>query len=514
VNGIDWAVVALYFCIIAGIGVWAGRKGKTTEDFFLGGRRMPWTTAMLSLLATEASAVTFIGAPGDSFGGNMWYAQMAIGSLVARIIVATVFLTAFYRFRVTTVYEFLKHRFGEATRGTGSAFFIVTRLLASGVRLCVMAKVVNVVVGMPFALCLGLVATIAMAYTFFGGIRAVMWTDVVQFGIFIGGAWLAFGLLLARIDGGWSGMMATANAEGKGRIFDFSFSLTNGTVFWAAVLCGLFQSMAAFGTDQDMTQRMLTCRKPSLAKRGLILTGLIDFPIVFTFLLIGLALYALKAQTGFAEGIDDTDHVFPTFIMTYLPAGLKGLLLAAVFAAAMSSLDSALNALSSSAVTDLYKTYVHPGASDRHYLLVSRLFIALFAFALVAVAWLCKDIGGVLVLAFRIVSYTYGALLGVFLLGLLTKRGNNVTNIIAMLTSVLVVVFLNKIIGGVWHVLIFAGRQLALIVPWFSAGDVPGFFGSAPIVAWHWMIIIGTVWTFGFAAIFPGRRTRDVQPAG
>jgi len=479
-EAVDWVVIAFYFAVIAGIGIWAGRKNKTTEDFFLGGRRMPWTVAMLSLLATEASAVTFIGAPGDSFGGTMWYAQMAIGSLVARVIVATLFLSAFYKLKVTTVYEFLKHRFGEATRGTGSAFFMVTRLLASGVRLCVMAKVVNVVVGVDFTLSLALVATVAVAYTFFGGIRAVMWTDVLQFAIFIGGAWLAFGLLLSHVDGGWSGMLDAARqavtdkgvAIDKTQIFDFSFSLTSKTFFWAAVLCGLFQSMAAFGTDQDMTQRMLTCRKPSLAKRGLILTGLIDFPIVFTFLLIGLALYALKAQTGFAAGIEDTDHVFPKFIVNYLPVGIKGLMLAAVFAAAMSSLDSALSALSSSAVVDLYKTYVKPDASDRHYLAVSRLLVVVFAIALVVFAWAVKDTGGVLTLAFKSVSYTYGGLLGVFLLGLLTKRGQNTTNIIAMVSSVGVVTLLRNVTE----------------------------------VAWHWMIIVGTVWTFAFAAIFPGKR--------
>jgi len=486
-GGIDWAVIALYFAVIAGIGIWAGRKGKTTEDYFLGGRRMPWATAMLSLLATEASAVTFIGAPGDSFSGTMWYAQMAIGSLAARIIVATLFLTAFYKLKVTTVYEFLKHRFGEATRGTGSAFFIVTRLLASGVRLCVMAKVLDVVIrGIDFPTALALVATIALAYTFFGGIRAVMWTDVVQFVIFIGGAWLAFGLLLSKIDGGWSGMLEVARnavaddgtAIDKTRIFDFSFSFTSGTVFWAAVLCGLFQSMASFGTDQDMTQRMLTCRKPSLAKRGLILTGLIDFPIVFTFLLIGLALYALNATSGFARGVGGTDEVFPTFIITYLPMGIKGLLLAAVFAAAMSSLDSALSALSSSAVVDLYKAYIKPDATDRHYLLMSRVFVVLFAVVLVVVAWICKDISGVLVLAFKSVSYTYGALLGVFLLGLLTKRGRNLTNVIAMVSSVGAVVLLRNVTS----------------------------------VAWHWMIIIGTLWTFGFGAMFPGKRVRH-EPA-
>jgi len=488
-GGFDWAVIVLYFAIIAAIGVWAARKNKTTDDYFLGGRRMPWFTAMLSLLATEASAVTFIGTPGDSFGGNMWYAQMAIGSLAARIIVATLFLTAFYKFRVTTVYEFLKHRFGEATRGTGSAFFIVTRLLASGVRLCVMAKVLDAVVPqINFATSLTLVAGIAMAYTLFGGIRAVMWTDVVQFGIFMGGAWLAFGLLLSHIDGGWSAMIdiaqnattKTGAAIDKTQIFDFSFSFTSESVFWAAVLCGLFQSMASFGTDQDMTQRMLTCRKPSLAKRGLILTGLIDFPIVFTFLLLGLALYALNVQTKFAASIDDNDYVFTKFIVTYLPLGVRGLLLSAVFAAAMSSLDSALTALSSSAVVDLYKAYVKPDASDRHYLLVSRAFVVLFAIALVIIAYICRDLGGVLKLAFKSVSYTYGALLGVFLLGLLTKRGRNVTNVIAMVSSVGVVVLLRN------------------VTP----------------VAWHWMIIIGTLWTFGFAAIFSGKPRGNERAAG
>ena len=316
-----------------------------------------------------------------------------------------------------------------------------------------------------------------MVYTFFGGIRAVMWTDVLQFGIFMCGAWLAFGLLVSQIDGGWSGMLEIARTA---TTKDNTPIDKTQTFFWAAVLCGLFQSMAAFGTDQDMTQRMLTCRKPSLAKRGLILTGLIDFPVVFTFLLIGLALYALKTQTGFAAGIKDTDHVFPTFIVTYLPVGIKGLMLAAVFAAAMSSLDSALSALSSSAVVDLYKTYVKPDASDRHYLRVSRLFVVVFAILLVAFAWAVKDIGGVLTLAFKSVSYTYGGLLGVFLLGLLTKRGQNVTNVIAMVSSVGVVVLLR----------------------------------NATPVAWHWMIIIGTVWTFGFGVIFPGKPKANEHEAG
>jgi SSS family transporter len=327
-----------------------------------------------------------------------------------------------------------------------------------------------------------------MAYTLFGGIRAIMWTDVVQFAIFMGGAWLALGLLLSQIDGGWSGMLDVARHAttttgapiDKTQIFDFTFSFTKESVFWAAVLCGLFQSMAAFGTDQDMTQRMLTCRKPSLAKRGMILTGFFDFMIVFTFLLIGLALYAFNVQSRFAAGIADTDHVFTKFIAGYLPMGVKGLLLSAVFAAAMSSLDSTLGALSSSAIIDLYKAYVRPNASDRHYLFVSRLFVVLFTIALVIVAYVCRDLSGVLKLAFKIVSYTYGGLLGVFLLGLLTKRGRNVTNVVAMVSSVGVVVLLRN------------------VTP----------------VAWHWMIIIGTVWTFGFAVIFPGKPRTNEQAAG
>lgn len=488
-GAMDWVVIATYFIIIAAIGVWAGRKGKTTEDYFLGGRRMPWYVAMLSLVATETSAVTFIGVPGDAFGGNMWYVQMAFGSFAARIIVATLFLTAFYKFRVTTVYEFLKHRFGEATRGTGAAFYIVTRVLGSGVRLCVMAEVLAVVVpSLSFPVSLTLVVVGAMAYTLFGGIRAIMWTDVVQFGIYMGGAWLAFGLLLSQIDGGWAGMLAVARhattATGdpidKTRIFDFSFSFTKDSVFWAVVLCGLFQSMAAFGTDQDMTQRMLTCRKPALAKRGMILTGVLDFASVFTFLLIGLALYAFSRQTGFASQVGNTNEIFPRFIVQCLPLGVRGLLLAAVFAAAMSSVDSAPGALSTSAVVDIYRVYIRRKASDRHYLFVARVLVAFFTLALAGVAWMCHGLGGVLVLAFKIVSYTYGGLLGVFLLGLLTKRGRNVTNIIAMISSVGVVILLRN------------------VTP----------------VAWHWMIIIGTVWTFGFAVIFPGKPKANEQAAG
>ena len=481
---LDYLVLILYFISIASIGLWAGRREKNTEDYFLGGRSMPWWAVTFSILATEVSAVTFIGAPGASYLGNYAYLQFAFGSLLGRILIAFLFLPAFYRGRVTSIYQFLNQRFGERSRLTAVIFFFVTRLLASGVRLLVVSLVLSVVTGLPLFIIIIAVAIIALFYTLIGGIKAVIWTDVFQFIIFMGGAWVVIFFLLDAIPGGWEGLRTFVAPE-KFRIFDFRLTFTGSQVFLIAFINGCFQTFAALGTDQDLTQRMLTCKNLKQSQRALLLTGLLDFPIVFTYLLIGTALFCLYNVLGHhipASFLADPDTIFPYFIMTALPAGVRGLLIASIFAAAMSSLDSAINALSSSAIMDIYKPFIRPGASEKHYLKVSRIFVAAFCLLLVISALLLNRIpGGKLWLGFKVTGFTYGALLGIFLLGVLTRRSNDRMNLWAMISSALFLLTLTLI------------EQFLL--------------GGETLLAWPWYVVIGTAWTFLWGWLFSLRRT-------
>ncbi len=476
---LDYLVILLYFAGVALIGILAGRREKNTEDYFLAGRKIPWWAVTCSILATEVSAVTFIGVPGEAFRGNYVYLQFAFGSLLGRILIAFLFLPAFYRGRVISIYQYLKQRFGESSRLTGAVFFYVTRVLADGVRLLVVSLALQVVTGYSLEMLIIVVAAVVVIYTLVGGIKAVIWTDVAQFAIFMGGAWVAIYFILRAVPGGWEGMKSLV-APGKFKVFDFSFSWVSDKVFLIAFINGCFQTFAALGADQDLTQRMLTCPSLKEGQRALLLTGIIDFPIVLTFLFIGTGLYCFYSVLGnfLPPAIaSDPDRIFPHFIMTVLPAGVRGLLIAAVFAAAMSTLSSAVNALASSAMVDVYKPFIRRNASEKHYLGVSRAAVAVFGVVIVLTAFLLNGIpGGKLWIGFKVTGFTYGALLGVFLLGVTTRRGNDRLNAVAMVSSVAVLIGLTLAEKYLFH-----GRTL---------------------IAWPWYVVVGTSWTwiFGFLA--------------
>ncbi|OYD17325.1 hypothetical protein CH333_01265 [candidate division WOR-3 bacterium JGI_Cruoil_03_44_89] len=475
--GIDIVVLTLYFCIIVFIGYWTSRRERDTEDFFLGGRRMPWGAVCLSTLATEMSVLTFIGVPADSFRTNYAYLQFAFGSLIGRLLIALLFIPVFYKGRVTTVYQYLFQRFGEGTRGCATIFFFITRLLASGVRLLAASIVVSVVTGWPLVTSIILMAFIAMAYATVGGIKAVIWTDVMQFIVLMGGALLVIGLLLYKVPGGWHGMTALAGSIGKLKVFDLHAAISSSKWLVVGIVNGCFQTFAALGTDQDLTQRMLTCKNTKDSQKSLILTGILDFPIVIIFLVIGTLLWVFYQHFPCANLPTNPDHIFPYFIVTQLPIGVRGLLIAGALAAAMSSLDSALVALSSSAVVDIYKPHFKKHASEKHYLLVSRLFVVVFCLALIGVAIACRDIKQILWIGFKIGGFTYGSLLGVFLLAVITKRGSNKGNIIAMSSSVLVTV------------------MLFILEPYIH-------------IAWPWLVVVGTIWTFLIGLLFKPEKVR------
>ena len=485
----DGVIAALYFAIVLVIG-WLNRKqAQSTESFIGSDRQMPWLAVLGSLVATEVSAATFLATPGVGYSENMNYLQFGIGSILARLMIAFVFIGAFYAFNSLTIYEFLAKRFGNGTRYTATCFFIVTRLLASAVRLMIAATGLSLILGVPFWVCLMIFTIFAMAYTGSGGIRGIIWTDVLQAIVFIGG-----GLSLVAYIGSdlsWQTIIDIGKANGSFEVFRFepakeSASLwdwfNDSKLLYVAVLFGFASTAGAFGTDQDMTQRMLTCRDVKSARRSVILSGFIAIPIAALFLFVGIALFAYYQTYGdtelpgqiLADGSFRvaTDKVFPTFLANELPSGLRGLLLIGVLAAAMSSLDSTMGALSYSALVDLYRPILKKHLSREKEMRLSKVFVALFGLALALIAYALKDAQGLLWLSFQLSSVTYGALLGVFLLGILTQRGNDRGNAIGMLSAGL----------------ICASLLGAIKMEWISLG-------------WTWLIFIGCGWSFlvGFA---------------
>ncbi len=498
---LDWAVLAIYGVVVVAIGVLTGKTEKDTVDFFLGGRRMPWWAVMVSIYATALSALTFIGVPGAAYGGDFHYLQLGIGDFFGRLLIAWLLLTAYYRGRVMTVYEFLGQRFGPRTHAAGTGFFIVTRLLASGVRLAGCAIALAVVFSLPIKGAITLIAVIALCYTMAGGIKAVIWTDMMQFILLLFAACITVGAVMYFLPNGWSDFFEIGKAHHKFTVFhvslsggapDYWLNFANSQSFVAGFLLGCFTTLAVLGTDQDLVQRMLTCEKVRDSQRAIILTGVLNFPITLLFLTVGAALFAYyqvfpSEEIASLVADNKTDYVFPHFIKTVLAPGLRGLLVAGLLAAAMSSLDSALNALSSTAYVDIYKKYVHPNMDEIHAVKVSRAFVVMFAAILALVALYFSKTESILWLGFRIFGYTYGGLLGIFLLAVLTKsRGSDWGNVGALLSSIVVVIFCTAESVGP----LSAARALLL-----SPFGVNAF-------AWPWAIVIGMVWSFGAGVMF------------
>jgi len=452
---IDYAIVGLYFVTVLAVGVWFGRREETTDDFMLGGRRTPWLAVLGSLIATEISAATFLGAPGVGFASNLQYLQFGVGSLLGRIFIALVFLKVFYELRVVSIYEYLDHRFGGVSHRTSAVFFLLSRMTASGARLMIASAGLHVILGVPFWQAMILFTMLCLAYTAFGGIKAVIATDCVQAVVFLGAGLATFALLQHFV--GWGEILSIGKQAGRLDVFNFLPDQGNAATGWfldanvflLALTFGFVNTVAMQGTDHDFTQRMLTCRSVGQAQRSVILSGIAALPVAAIFLLIGVGLFAyfqvnpdpaLPAQMIDGKSQVMADKVFPHFITTVAPDGLRGLLLCGVLAAAMSSLDSAMAALSSSVVIDLYRPLLKGKVSERGLVWISRGMMAGVALALGLIAYLLERLqsmtgGEFLWLAFQVATVTYSGLLGVFLLGMLTKRGRDGWNLVAMLAG-------------------------------------------------------------------------------
>ena len=472
---VDISIVAAYFFAVIGIGVWAARRDGDREDYLVAGRSIPGWAVLGSLVATEVSAATFLAVPGIGFSDNFNYLQFLVGSIVARFFVAYIFISKFYGVGCLSIYEFLGKRFGAGSQKLGSVLFILTRLLASGVRLMIAATGVSVILDVSLVLCLFLFSVLALLYTSIGGIRSVVWTDCVQVFVFLGAGACALTFLLGEI--GVNEFFRVLHEADRLEVFRFTPSepgwlgwLKDENVFWIVIIFAFIQTTASQGTDHDMVQRLLTAKSTRQAKLSLVLSGFIAIPIATLFLMVGAGLFVWM-ETGNAEAlttISGSDKAFPTFIRDLAPIGLKGLLLAGVMAAAMSSLDSAMAALSSSATVDLIKP--KEGAVKQ-----SRWVTVVFATALGLIAYFLEKTGDqFLWLAFQISSVTYGALLGVFLLGLLTRaRGSDSGNMLGAVLSLLLTTTLLILI------------KLDVIA-----------------LGWTWLIVIGTTTSFFGGFIF------------
>lgn len=449
---LDIAILLGYLVVLGSIGWWAAhRNAKTTDDYFLAGRSIPWLVTTASFLATIISALTFIGTPGEGYGADYRYLFSNVGDIAATFFVAAVFLPVFQRMKVTSIYELVAHRFGGEARTTCAGYFLVSRMLASTVRIVAIAKVLEVVTGgsLSYSWCVVVVIVVILAYTTIGGGRAIAWTDLLQFILLISGAVIAIVYIVNHVPGGIPKIIEVGSHAVKedGTVYNkFNFlellKMENLGLFALIATWGLFQSSAAYGTDQDMVQRLLACNDPRKARWSLMLSGIISIPISFLFLSIGVGLYAYaQVHPELVAGMTDNDHVFPRFILTVMPEGLRGLLLAAVASAAMGSSDSALASLATAFVVDFYKPFRGAKAGEAEHVRVSKIAFVGFGLLMMVFALLVKNFGNLLWLGFKIVSFTYGPLLGVFLVAILTTWKVRPWRLIAMMLVTTLVLF-------------------------------------------------------------------------
>src|SRR3954463_13967661 len=473
---IDSFVLLSYFTIIIFIGLRMGRKEDSLHDFALGGRRIPWWAVLASIVAAETSAATFFGTPGEGFAlRNYTYLQLAIGTIIARILVSYIFIKPYYDYKVYSIYEYLTARFGVPTKNGASAVFLFTRVLASGARLYVAAIALVLAYEMiagarpnqTQTLCIYvgacvIIVVLTAIYTTLGGIKAVVWTDLIQASIMIGSALVALGLLYSAIPGGWHEIVErhggfhlndfiTTGLDPARRGWDrFKGMFEVEYTIFAGLIGSTFITMGTHGTDQDMVQRMLTAKDIRRSRRSLICSALADVPIAFTFLSIGLLLWVYYQAHPDPTLSKTPNETFCHFILYQMPVGLRGLLLAGIFATAMGSLSTALNALATSFTRDWYEPYINPHATEAQSLRAVRWATVWFSVLMIVVASTTSYLVivypkiRIIPIVLGIFGYTYGSLLGVFFAGMLTKRrGNDFGNILAMILGFITVAILS-----------------------------------------------------------------------
>jgi len=484
-QGIDWLVLAGYFVILVTTGVLFTRRQRSTDDYFRAAGTIPMWAAAISFLATALSAATFIGGPQQSFTSNLTYLSSNIGSILAIMIVAVFFIPEFYRHKVATVYGLLRIRFGEPSSVATSSAFIIGRIFASGARIYIAAIPASLIFFGDIAVehlmfAIAALTIVGIIYTYAGGIRTVIWTDVIQACIFVGAAVTVLIILLNRIPVGLPEIIEALKNPGNGAPskltilpigldgFGPKYSYTLLTAIFGFSLLGL----GSYGTDQDMAQRLMTCRSAVKGSWSAITGIVIGLPVTALFMGLGLLLYIFYARPDImgiaapAYAVEGTRKIFLEFILKETPPGITGLMMAGLFAAGLSSLNSAINAMSSAFVNDLYKR-IKPGKSERHYLRTGRIGVLVFGlilglFAVFSVFWQeARPEATLIDFALMVMVFAYSGLTAVFLTALFTKRGNNISVIAALITGFVAVMIMQtyyaKVIAFPWQMFISSG---------------------------------------------------------
>jgi SSS family transporter len=471
ISWLDLLVVVAYLAAITIFGARFRHRQKTLRDFFLGGRRLPWWAISFAIVTAETSILTIISTPGIAYHSNLGFLQLVFGYLVGRVVVSFALIPRYFAGEMFTAYQLIEQRFGRVLKVFTGALFLTTRALAEGVRVFAIAIVIGVIFKSGVFTSLLIVTALTLFYTFEGGLTAVIWTEVIQLLIYLTGTAVALALALHAIPGGWAEVARLAHAEGnKLAVFDFHFNWHEPYLFWSGLVGGAFLNTASHGTDQLIVQLLLAARKRRESQAALLSSGLVILLQFALFLVVGVALFAFYTHFPPPNPFARADQIFPAFVVTQLPRGLAGLLIAAIIAAGMANLSAAFNSLASSSVMDFYKPFVRPNAGEKHYLAVSRGMVLVWGGVLVAIALVVQYLqGSALELALTVASVPYGSMLGIFLLGVMTKRANGRGALTGALVALAVVVFVVAYSSLAWTWYVALGTVVTFAVGWVAS---------------------------------------------
>ncbi len=471
-RSIDYVIIVAYLIGVAIFGMVKGGKQKSSKDYFQGSGSVKWWAVCFSIVAAETSTLTFISIPGLAYLTNLNFLQVTFGYLLGRIIIGTILLPSYFKGDLSTAYQFLENRFGGKTRSFASIVFIFTRLAADGVRLFATAIPLKLMLDISYPLAIIIIAVIALTYTYVGGVKGVIWVDVIQMVIYLGGALIALGFLVFDfLPNGFNSIITAASMDNKLDVFNLGFSggfaefFAKPYTLLAGVLGGAFLSMASHGTDQLIVQRLLTTKSLTAAKKAIIGSGILVIIQFTLFLLVGLGLYAFYGTYNLSEiGVTKSDEIFPIFIIQQLPVGISGIIIAGLFAAALSTLAGSISSLSSSTMLDLYKPFT--GINDEvKELKISRYFTVMWAVLLIGSAFFFMSSSQTVVeLALSIASFTYGGLLGTFLLGLLNKKAKQEDALAGFTAGIFIMITVITLNLAAWTWFTLIGVAATLIV--------------------------------------------------
>ena len=492
----DWLIIVVYLLGIIGLGVFFGKDQRNTRDYFLGSKNIPWWGIGFSIVAAETSALTIIGVPALAYGGNLLFIQMVIGYVIARIILAIVMVPHYFKGEIYSPYQLFANTFGPRARQTSGGLFLVSETLAAGVRVYVACIPIQLMLGVPDLWAILLFVALSLIYTYIGGVKAVIWTDAVQFGLFVAGGIFAIFYIPTLLGGTFGSVLSEAGAAGKLRFFNPTFSLAPPFNIWMGILGGTFVAMSSHGAEQLIVQRVLACKNVADGRKALALSALVIFPLFLIFLIVGAMLWVFYQHHPLGiplpekqAGMGRFDFIFPIFMLTEVPHWLKGFLIVAILSAAMSSVSSALTSLASVSTMDFVKNFAGRARSDEFFLQFSKWSTIFWAAVLVIVAYLSREVSFVLDAAFSLRGLTSGALLGGLFIAVFWRGGSALPLISGMLASLVVMISVHTLQRMEWS------------KPFWMRTIKSEIY-------WPWYTLIGTIVTLSVALIVRSLLTR------